>query len=707
MEKDRERDYHQLLRQHKKLERDYRALSIMHEQAERLRDANETAKELSNFYNKLLLKNTPGITCMFDEEMRFVLGSDHVVALLGYSDMREIVEQPFSVLFGKIIPQEWVTLTSERCMEVMRDVCLERYEEKITLLDGSEFVFKIEITPAIEHKGVCRGVIIVMSDITELSKAKMTAEKASHAKSDFLANMSHEMRTPMNAIIGMTGIGKSASSIEKKDYAFQKIENASTHLLGVINDILDMSKIEANKLELSPDAFNLEKMVQQAVNVINFRVDEKQQDFSVYIDRRIPRILIGDAQRLAQVISNLLSNAVKFTPEQGNIRMDIHLLEEKAGICALQVDVSDNGIGISEEQQARLFASFQQAESSTSRKFGGTGLGLALSKRIVELMGGQIWINSAPGMGATFSFTVQVERGPEEQINLFKPGINRGNIRVLAVDDALEIREYFAEIALELGIACDVAAGGEESCALIEQNGPYDIYFVDWKMPGMNGIELVHRIRSHYRDDAFIIMLSSAEWSTIEQEAKQAGVNKFLPKPLFFSMIADCIDELLSADSPVTAAEPARPAESESDCFKEFRVLLAEDVEINREIVLALLEPTELKIDCAENGAVALQMFSSTPDRYDMIFMDVQMPEMDGYEATRRIRALDIPHAKTIPIIAMTANVFREDVEKCLEAGMNGHIAKPIDFDEVRVQLKEYLMPKSKNGPEYFKKLTP
>jgi CheY-like chemotaxis protein len=242
-----------------------------------------------------------------------------------------------------------------------------------------------------------------------------------------------------------------------------------------------------------------------------------------------------------------------------------------------------------------------------------------------------------------------------------------------------------------------VAANGEDACALIEQNGPYDIYFIDWKMPVMDGLELVSWIRSRYKDDAVIVMLSSAEWSTIEQKAKRAGVNKFLPKPLFFSMIADCLNECLGIDKPIAPVKASQPLED--DCFKEFRVLLAEDVEINREIVLALLEPTELTIDCAENGAVALQMFSGTPDQYDMIFMDVQMPEMDGYEATKRIRALAIPKAKTIPIIAMTANVFREDIEKCLAAGMNGHIAKPIDFNEVRTQLREYLILQHETSP--------
>ncbi|MDR3287872.1 MAG: HAMP domain-containing protein, partial [Peptococcaceae bacterium] len=319
--------------------------------------------------------------------------------------------------------------------------------------------------------------------------AKEQAEDSSRSKSDFLSNMSHEMRTPMNAIIGMTTIGKSAADAERKDHAFEKIENASTHLLGVINDILDMSKIEANKLELSLADFDFEKMLQKVVNVINFRMDEKQQSLHVAIDKDIPRRLLGDDQRLSQVITNLLSNAVKFTPEQGSIRLDTHLVGEENGVCTIRIAVADTGIGIKKEQQERLFHSFQQADSSTSRNFGGTGLGLAISKRIVELMSGHIWVESELGKGATFSFTVQAERGKAEQrSSSLDPCVNWGNIHVLAVDDDPEIREYFKEIARRLGISCDVAAGGEETVALLKAGKRHDIYFIDWKMPGMNGI---------------------------------------------------------------------------------------------------------------------------------------------------------------------------------------------------------------------------
>jgi signal transduction histidine kinase/DNA-binding response OmpR family regulator len=538
-------------------------------------------------------------------------------------------------------------------------------------------------------RAIAKPFVIINEQNLHLSELKEKAEAASRSKSDFLSNMSHEMRTPMNAIIGMTAIGKSAADIERKDYAFEKIENASAHLLGVINDVLDMSKIEANKLELSFAEFEFEKMLQKVVNVISFRAEEKHQDFTVYIDKQIPRLVISDDQRLAQVITNLLSNAVKFTPEHGAIRLKTRFLSEEDGFCTIQTEVTDTGIGISAEQQARLFNSFQQAENNTSRRFGGTGLGLAISKRIVEMMGGRIWIESELGKGATFAFTIQARRGAEEdRRGLLNAGVNWGNVRILAVDDAPEVCEYFEDVTHRLGAACDTALNGEEAIALIERNGPYDIHFIDWKMAGMDGIELSRRIKRQYEGNFVVIMISSTEWSVIEAEAKNAGVDKFLPKPLLPSAITDCINECLGVENMLAALAPQR---GKTPRFDGCRVLLAEDIEINREIVLSLLEPTALSIDCAENGAKALKLFSENPSSYDIIFMDVQMPEMDGYETTRQIRALDAPNAKTIPIVAMTANVFREDIEKCLDAGMNDHVGKPLDFDEVLECLRKYL----------------
>ncbi|MDR1070674.1 MAG: response regulator [Gracilibacteraceae bacterium] len=524
----------------------------------------------------------------------------------------------------------------------------------------------------------------------ERGEALAQAVQASKAKGDFLSNMSHEMRTPMNAIIGMTTIAKTADDMEKKDYCLRKIEDASAHLLGVINDILDMSKIEANKLELSAEEFNFERMLQKVVGVVNFRVEEKQQAFSVYIDKNIPRCLIGDDQRLAQVITNLLSNSVKFTPERGSIHLDASLTGEKDGVCAIQIKVVDSGIGISAEQKSRLFNSFEQAESSTSRKFGGTGLGLAISKRIVELMDGKIWVDSALGLGADFTFSVRLRHG-EEKPRAQRPDINWKNMRVLAVDDDMETRYYFSDIARRFGFACDTAAGAEEAFELIKNN-TYDLYFVDWMMPGQNGVDFTLRLREVYgAQNPVVILISSAEWNNIEDSAKKAGIRRFLSKPLFPSEIADCINECIGLGSQTTAELTA----AGEDDFSAYRILLAEDVEINREILAALLEPTGIRIDCAENGVEAVAMFSAAPEDYDMIFMDVQMPEMDGYEATRQIRALDAPAAAAVPIIAMTANVFREDIEKCLASGMNGHVGKPLDFNDVAACLRENLTGKT------------
>jgi PAS domain S-box-containing protein len=394
----------------------------------------------------------------------------------------------------------------------------------------------------------------------KLTDALREAMAASTAKSEFLSNMSHEIRTPMNAIIGMTAVGKKAGDITQKDYALGRIEEASSHLLGVINDVLDMAKIEANKLELSPIEYEFAKMIQKVVTVIGYRVEEKRHRLNIRLDDAIPAYVIGDDQRLAQVMTNILSNAVKFTPENGEINLSVSLVEENEGNCRLRAEITDNGIGISAEQQARLFRAFGQAESGISREYGGTGLGLVISKRIVELMGGDISLESKPGNGTKFVFHVNVLRGRQK----------------------------------------DAALAGKQ------------------------------------------------------------------------------------------AASPARHGE-----FAGKRLLIAEDVDINREILVVLLADTQLSIDCAENGAEALKKVKTDPDYYHAILMDVQMPIMDGLEATRRIRALPHPRVSELPIIAMTANVFKNDIEACAKAGMNDHLGKPIDILKVTEMLRKYLAAQS------------
>ncbi|MCL2443372.1 MAG: response regulator [Treponema sp.] len=635
--------------------------------------------------------------------------SDEFRNILGFKDENDF-PNVISSFHNCLYPEDFERVTTAVTNHMLDTTGQTPYdiEYRVIKKDGEIAYIHASGETIRDGNGNALRVAGAIMDITEAKntlfnteKLRAEAEAASMAKSNFLSNMSHEIRTPMNAIIGMTVIGKSADDVSRKDYCLEKIENASQHLLGVINDILDMSKIEANKFELSYEEFDFEKMLQRVVNIVAFRADEKTQKLTVHIDKSIPRSLIGDDQRLAQVITNLLGNAVKFTPEEGSIKLDTRFLGKEDDYYIIQITVTDSGIGITEEQQELLFHSFQQADSKTSRKFGGTGLGLVISKNIIELMGGQITLKSEIGKGSSFSFTFKAKRGTRKTPGLSEIGINWDNVSIMAVDDDQEILDYFKEILHGFGTNCDTALSGQEALALIGINGMYDIYFVDWKMPDMDGIKLARELkaRSKSPEHTIVIMISAAEWSSIADKAKKAGVDKFLSKPLFPSAIADVITEVIGSHHL-----PDEDSVDNSGVFKGYKILLAEDVDINREIVETLVEPTLLKVDCAENGKKAVSLFKKAPNDYDLILMDVQMPEMDGYEATRNIRAIEKELAKNdsnthkrVPIIAMTANVFREDVEKCLNAGMNNHIGKPLDINEFFRMLRKYLPGRSRN----------
>ena len=514
-------------------------------------------------YLALLLENSPSIILFLSPTGRIEFCTEYFIAKAGFENATTVLGHTLSEVLSPFLESD----SHEKLLAHSRNVMQTNTPISFAITfcfnkTGEAEEFDGLLVPMKDEQKDRTGIMLLFHDVTELKRSREEALAASRAKSSFLSNMSHEIRTPMNAIIGMTTLGKREKNPSQMVYAFEKIESASTHLLGVINDILDISKIESGKMELSFINFSFTQMLDRVKSVITIKMQDKKQHFSVEIDPEIPKILFGDDQRLAQVIANLLSNATKFTPEDGNVVLAATLASLQKDKCVIQISVRDSGIGMSKEEQAKLFNAFQQAEAGTSRKYGGTGLGLVISKHIVEMMGGNIWIESGPGNGSCFSFTV-----------------------------ALGIPEHSVEI----------------------------------------------------------------------EDTEQ--VAKFLS---------------------------GKAGEYNED-FSGKVVLLVDDVDINLEILTALLEPTNIITDTATSGKEAVALLKANPDRYDLILMDIQMPEIDGLQATKMIRNLDSPKAATIPVIAMTANVFKEDIEKCLAAGMNGHLGKPIVINDVLRLLLHYL----------------
>ena len=507
------------------------------------------------------------------------------------------------------------------------------------------------------------------------------AEEANRAKSSFLSNMSHDIRTPMNAIVGFTTLlARDVDNPEKVLEYTGKIASSSQHLLGLINDILDISKIEAGKTTLNLSDENMVELIGNIDAIIRPQMKARSHVFEVYNNGLKHERVVMDKLRLNQILLNLLSNAVKYTPEGGNISLTVQELPQIARQLAhFRFIVTDNGYGMSEEYLEKIFHAFTREEDSVTNKIQGTGLGMAITKNLLDLMGGKITVESQKGKGSTF--TVDLELPISEQTVDHDFWKKHGITRMLAVDDeevicrniqlSMEGTDVDVEYALDGGTAVDMVKRAAE------EKRPYHIVLLDWKMPGMDGMETARQIRQGVSGDVTIFILTSYDWPDIEEEAVAAGVDAFLPKPFFLTNFRHKMDALLGRGKEET--EDAKV--QESSVLQGMHILVAEDNEINSEILRELLGMSGAACDICENGEAAVETFrKSVPGQYQMILMDVQMPVMNGYEATKAIRNLDHPLAGKIPIIAMTANAFAEDVRDALEAGMNAHVAKPVDM---------------------------
>lgn len=546
----------------------------------------------------------------------------------------------------------------------------------------------------------CASILILLSlifrqyfvmtrlQLKEVDKARQEAIEASKAKSKFLANMSHDIRTPMNAIVGMTAIATAhIDDKEQVQTCLRKITLSSKHLLGLINDVLDMSKIESGKLTLTTEQISLKEIVEGIVSIMQPQVKAKRQNFDIHVENIIEENVWCDGVRLNQVLLNLLSNATKYTPEGGSIRLSLFEEESPKGEDYVQIHivVKDNGIGMSPEFLKRIYDSYSRADGTRIHKTEGAGLGMSITKYIVDAMEGTIDVQSEPDKGTEFHITVDFEKADTMEVDMVLPAWN-----MLVVDDDELLCQTAAKALDSIGIKAEWTLSGEKAIEMVMQHhrrrDDYQIILLDWKLPGMNGIQVAREIRNNLGDEIPILLISAYDWGEFETEARKAGINGFISKPLFKSTLFYSLRQYMGIEE--TQEEVS---DTEVDLSGR-RILLAEDNELNWEVAKELLSDLGLELDWAEDGQVCVEKFQkSSEGYYDAILMDIRMPRMTGYEATEEIRKLDHPDALSIPIIAMSADAFSDDIQHSLECGMNAHIAKPVDAVELARLLKRYL----------------
>ena len=530
---------------------------------------------------------------------------------------------------------------------------------------------------------------ITRSQMNELEKARQAALEANKAKSEFLANMSHDIRTPMNAIVGMTAIAAAHIDDRKQvENCLRKITLSSKHLLGLINDVLDMSKIESGKLTLTTEQISLKEVVEGIVNIMQPQVKTKKQTFDIHVENILTENVWCDGVRLNQVLLNLLSNATKYTPEGGAIHLSLFEENSPKGerYVRIYIKVKDNGIGMSPDFLKRIYESYSRADGARIHKTEGAGLGMAITKYIVDAMEGTIDIQSEPDKGTEFLLTFDFEKADAMNMDMVLPSWN-----MLVVDDDELLCRTAMDALKSIGIKAEWTLSGEKAIELVNEHHKrredYQIILLDWKLPGMNGIQVAKEIRHNLGDEVPILLISAYDWSEFEAEAREAGISGFISKPLFKSTLYYALRQYMG-----TETENGQTSNPNIDLSGR-RILIAEDNELNWEVANELLSDLGVELDWAEDGQICLDKFQKSPEGYyDAVLMDIRMPHMTGYEATKMIRGLNHPDALSIPIIAMSADAFSDDIQHCLECGMNGHIAKPIDIMEVSRLLKRFLI---------------